>query len=71
MLAVVVMTSRKEHTMHAERAEAEAPKLELPQDLLAAISRGGAARKHDFRVEGWKPSLLGRVVELFVGKRSR
>jgi hypothetical protein len=58
-------------TMRAEPAQAESPKLELPHDLLAAVSRTGAARKHDFRIEGWKPSLLGRVIELFAPRRSR
>ncbi len=57
--------------MHAERAIAETPKLELPQDLVAAVSRRGPARAHDFRVEGWKPSLLGRVLARIAGKRSR
>lgn len=55
--------------MHAEHATVEVPKLNLPQDLLAEVSRRGAANKPDFRVEGMKkPSLFGRFLEKLVGK---
>lgn len=54
----------------AERALDESAKFELPQDLVAEMSRR-AARKGDefYRVEAWKPSFLGRVAELLTGKR--
>jgi len=54
--------------MHAEHAMAESSKLNLPQDLVTEVKRHGAVRKTDFRVEGWKPSLFGRLVEKLTGK---
>ncbi len=57
--------------MHADSATAEVPALKLPPELVTELTKRASKPKHDFRVEGWKPSLLGRVVELFVGKRSR
>jgi len=50
----------------------EEPKMHLPADLLSELKRRGAAPRTDMHVEGWKPSLLGRLVELFTGRpRSR
>ena len=55
--------------MQAERANlADTEKLALPPDLLAELHRRPAARRNDFQVEGWKPSFLGRVLELFAGR---
>jgi hypothetical protein len=52
--------------MYAEDATYESPKLNLPADLKAEISRRAAARQQgDFRVDGWKPSLLERIAKLF------
>jgi hypothetical protein len=51
--------------MYAEDATYESPKLNLPADLKAEISRRAAARVGDFRVDGWKPSLLERIAKLF------
>jgi hypothetical protein len=48
--------------MYAEPT-VEVPKLELPADLVAELSRRGTART-DFRVEGWKPSLLERLARM-------
>ena len=48
--------------MHAEHT-AEVPQLNLPPDLLAEVSRRGKL-KHDFLVEGWKPTLLERLARL-------
>ena len=48
--------------MYAEPT-VEVPQLELPADLLAEVSRRGTART-DFRVEGWKPSLMERLMRL-------
>ena len=47
----------------------EEPRLHLPADLLSELKRGGAAPRTDMHVEGWKPSLLGRLVELLTGRR--
>jgi len=44
----------------------EVPQLKLPPDLLTEVTRRGSA-KTDFRVEGWKPSLLGRLVAKLTG----
>ena len=57
--------------MHAEQTIAE-PKLELPKDLLSELQRRGPARHADqLHVEGWKPSLVGRLFGLFAGNRAR
>ncbi|MBX5461103.1 MAG: hypothetical protein IRZ28_08435 [Steroidobacteraceae bacterium] len=56
--------------MHAERAQDDTARLQLPPELVAEMSRRPTARTDDFyRVEQWKPSLLGRVAEFFTGKR--
>jgi hypothetical protein len=46
--------------MYAAEPTVEVPKLQLPADLVAELSRRGTART-DFRVESWKPSLLERI----------
>jgi hypothetical protein len=51
--------------MHAEDSTLEAPQLNLPADLLAEVSRRASARQTDFKVDGWKPSLLERIASLF------
>ena len=52
--------------MHAEHAAVIEPKLELPKDLLSELQRRGPSRQPDaLHVEGWKPSLLGRLLGLF------
>jgi hypothetical protein len=57
--------------MHAEHAMAE-PKLELPKDLLSELQRRGPVQRTDMHVEGFrKPSLMGRLLGLFGGGRSR
>jgi hypothetical protein len=55
--------------MHAEPATVEVPQLKLPPDLLSEVSRR-ASTKTDFRVEGWKPSLFGRLVAKLTGGKS-
>jgi hypothetical protein len=54
--------------MHAERNE---EKFELPQDLVAEMSKRTAPRQQEefYRVEAFKPSFFGRVAEMFGGKR--
>jgi hypothetical protein len=57
--------------MHADSAvTTELPKLNLPQDLLTEVKRGGRS-KADFGVEAMKPSLLDRFLEKLLGKGSR
>jgi len=57
--------------MHADQATAEVPVLKLPPDLVTELNRHGTGKKkrEDFRVEGWRPSLFGRLVEKLVGPR--
>jgi hypothetical protein len=57
--------------MHAEPLTVEVPKLQLPADLVTELVRRGPTAKTDLRVEGWKPSLFGRMVEKLVGKGGR
>jgi hypothetical protein len=51
--------------MLPEEATAENPQLDLPAELLAEIERRHGAHPTDFRVDGWKPSLLERLARLF------
>jgi hypothetical protein len=51
--------------MFAKEATAEVPQLHLPADLLAEVSRRGKNHQADFRVDGWKPTLLERLARLF------
>jgi hypothetical protein len=53
--------------MHAERTE---PKLELPRDLLSELQKRGTAPRTDMKVEGWKPSLVGRFLGLLGVRRA-
>ena len=58
--------------MHAERALNDTAKFELPQDLVAEMSRRATARTDDFyQVEQFKPSFFGRIAEMFTGKRGK
>jgi hypothetical protein len=64
-------TSRKDSTMHADSAvTTELPKLNLPQELLTEVKRGGKS-KTDYGVEAMKPSLFDRFVEKLLGKSGR
>ena len=55
--------------MHAERLE-DTAKFELPQDLVAEMSRRSNARSDAFyQVEQFKPSFFGRIAQLLTGKR--
>jgi hypothetical protein len=51
-------------------ATTELPKLNLPQDLLAEVKRGGKS-KADFGLEAMKPSLFDRLFEKLLGKGGR
>jgi hypothetical protein len=51
--------------MFSEEATVEAPKLNLPPELLAEVARGNnGKRQPDFRVEGLKPSLMERLARM-------
>jgi hypothetical protein len=64
--------SKKDSTMQADTAAtAEVPQLNLPQDLLTEVKRGGPKSKTDYGIEGLKPSLFGRFVEKLLGKNGR
>jgi len=67
------LPSKKDSTMQADTATtAEMPKLNLPQDLLMEVKRGGPKSRTDFGVEGLnKPSLFGRFVEKLMGKSGK
>lgn len=57
--------------MHADSAvTTELPKLNLPQELLTEVKRGGKS-KTDYGVEAMKPSLFDRLVEKLLGKSGR
>lgn len=64
------LSKKDSKMMQADTAvTAELPKLNLPQDLLTEIKRGGPKSKTDFGVEGLnKPSLFGRFMEKLLGK---
>jgi hypothetical protein len=67
------LPSKKDSKMQFDTAvTAELPKLNLPQDLLTEVKRGGPKARTDFGVEGLnKPSLLGRFMEKLLGKSGR
>jgi len=54
--------------MQADHA-LEEPRLHLPADLMSELERRRAAPRTDLEVEGWRPSLLGRLVELLTGAK--
>jgi hypothetical protein len=52
----------KDHAMFSEDT-IEAPALKLPADLLAELGRR-KKQQSDYRVDGWKPSLLERLARM-------
>ncbi len=56
--------------MQADTAvTAELPQLNIPQDLLTEVKRGGPKKRTDFGVDSLnRPSLLGRFMEKLLGK---
>jgi len=50
--------------MFSKDATVDVPKLDLPADLVAELSRRNKPRPTDFRVEGLKPSLLERLARM-------
>ncbi len=64
--------SKKDSKMQADTAATtEVPQLNLPHDLLTEVKRGGPKSKTDYGIEGLKPSLFGRFVEMLLGKSGR
>jgi len=55
--------------MHTEPFLVETTGLHIRPDLVAALSQSGAVKKRDFHIESFKPSLLGRIAQLFASKR--
>jgi hypothetical protein len=50
--------------MYTEEATAEVPQLKLPADLLAEVRRRSKNGQSDFRVDGWKPTLMERLARM-------
>ena len=56
--------------MSADSRPPQSPQvIEIPTELLAAVKPHHGLRPRDLDVEGWKPSLLGRVAALVLPKR--
>lgn len=53
--------------MHAESSLADTQKLEIPKDLMSALSSGAHKPKTDYGIEALKPSFLGRLIEKLIG----
>jgi len=51
--------------MVSKDATVDVPKLILPADLVAEVSRRSKSHKTDFQIEGLKPSLLERIARMF------
>ena len=52
--------------MFSDDASVQVPKLNLPAELVAEVSRRNPnKRPADFRVDGWKPTLLERIARMF------
>jgi hypothetical protein len=62
---------KEDGSMQADTATTqELPKLNIPQDLLTEVKRGGP-KSHSFGVDGLsKPSLFGRLVEKLIGGKA-
>jgi hypothetical protein len=52
----------KDHAMFSEDT-IEAPALKLPAELLSEVGRR-KKQQSDYRVDGWKPSLLERLARM-------
>ena len=55
--------------MHAEPALADTQKLQVPTELMSALSSGAHRPKIDYGIEALKPSLIGRFMEKLLGPR--
>ena len=55
--------------MHAEPALADTQKLQVPTELMSALSSGAHKPKIDYGIEALKPSFLTRFVEKLIGPK--
>lgn len=46
-------------------------RLNLPADLLSALDRRPIGPRDELRIEGWRPTFLGRILERLTGGRRR
>ena len=56
--------------MPAEPALTDTQKLEIPKDLMSALSSGAHKPKTDYGIEALKPSFFGRLMEKLLGPRN-
>jgi hypothetical protein len=56
--------------MPAETGLADTQKLEIPKDLMTALSSGAHKPTTDYGIESLKPSFFGRLVEKLIGPRN-
>ncbi|HEY6483197.1 MAG TPA: hypothetical protein VIY54_06700 [Steroidobacteraceae bacterium] len=56
--------------MRAEPALAETHELQLPHELVSALNSRPHGNRTDYRIEALRPSLLGRLLEKLLGRRS-
>lgn len=57
--------------MSTDTSNTGAFRLSLPADVLREAERVQSGRKDDMRVDGWKPSLIGRLIERLTGASAR
>jgi hypothetical protein len=64
---------REDRKMHADPATVEVPVLNLPPDLVNEVNRAssGKNKKDALRVESFRPSIFGRLVEKLVGPKDK
>jgi len=56
----------------SQHAPFEAPRLNLPPELLAAVHRHGPGPRSDLHLDGWQgPSLLKRLLNRLFGRSAR
>jgi hypothetical protein len=56
--------------MHAEPGLADTQKLEIPKDLMNALSNGAHKPRTDYGIEALKPSFFGRLMEKLIGPKN-
>jgi hypothetical protein len=55
--------------MHAEPALNDTQKLQIPTELMSALTSGAHKPKVDYGIESLKPSFFGRLVEKVLGPK--
>jgi hypothetical protein len=56
--------------MHAEPGLADTQKLEIPKDLMSALTSGAHKPRTDYGIEALKPSFFGRLMEKLIGSKN-